>query len=139
MKRITILALFAGALILSACSASVLELDVGTCFDDPDTFEQVEDVPIVDCDEPHDNEVIANQDLTGSDYPGQDQIENRASQICYDQFSDYVGISYEESMYDIGWLYPTDETWAAGDREVICFGYDLTLAKITGSINGIGQ
>jgi len=42
-------------------------------------------------------------------------------------------------MYDSGWRYPTDETWAAGDREVICFAYDLTLSKITGSINGIDQ
>jgi hypothetical protein len=96
-------------------------------------------VPIVDCDEPHDNEVIANEDLTGSDYPGQEQVENRASQICYDQFAPYVGISYEESIYDIGWLFPTADTWAAGDREVICFAYDLEFAKITGSINGIGE
>ena len=139
MRRITLLVLFVGALILAACSASVLKLEVGTCFDDPETFEQVEDVPVVDCDEPHDNEVIGNQDLTGDGYPGQEQVENRATQICYDKFSEYVGISYEQSMYDIGWLFPTAETWAAGDREVICFAYDLTLAKITGSVNGIGQ
>ncbi len=139
MRRITLLVIFVGALVLAACSGSVLKLDIGTCFDDPETFDQVEDVPVVDCDDPHDNEVIANVDLTGDDYPGQDQVENRATQICYEEFSDYVGISYEASMYDIGWLFPTAETWAAGDREVICFAYDLTLAKITGSINGIGQ
>lgn len=87
----------------------------------------------------HDNEVIANQDLTGDQYPGAEQVDNRAVQICYDNFSDYVGIAYEDSIYDIGWLYPTEETWAAGDREVICFGYRVDLAKITGSINGIGE
>ena len=139
MKRLSLFVLVIGILALPACSASVLTLDVGTCFDDPETFEQVENVPIVECEDPHDNEVIANEDLTGSDYPGQEQVENRASQICYDNFSDYVGIAYEESIYDIGWLFPTAETWSAGDREVICFGYDLELNKITGSINGIGQ
>jgi hypothetical protein len=138
MKRIAVVALVIG-LVASACSSTVLKLDVGTCFDDPETFEQVEDVPIVECDVPHDNEVIANQDLTGNDYPGVEQVENRATQICYDNFSDYVGISYEESIYDIGWLYPTEETWDAGDREVICFAYHLDFEKITGSINGIGQ
>jgi hypothetical protein len=112
---------------------------VGTCFNDPESFEEVEDVPLVDCSVLHDNEVIANQDLTGSDYPGQDQVENRASQICYDNFSDYVGISYEESIYDIGWLFPTEESWVIGDREVICFAYDVGLEKVSGSINGIGQ
>jgi hypothetical protein len=139
MKRLSLLVLVIGVIALPACSSTVLELDVGTCFDDPETFEQVEDVPIVECAEPHDNEVIANEDLTGSDYPGQEQVENRASQICYDHFAPYVGIAYEESIYDIGWLFPTEETWAAGDREVICFAYDLDFAKITGSINGIGQ
>ncbi|MDK1291936.1 MAG: septum formation family protein [Actinomycetota bacterium] len=139
MRRIVMLILVVGVLALSACAGTVLKLDVGTCFDDPETFDQVEDVPIVDCDEPHDNEVIANVELTGGDYPGQDQVENRATQICYDNFSDYVGISYEESIYDIGWLFPTEETWDAGDREVICFAYHLDFAKITGLINGIGQ
>lgn len=139
MNRVLMAVLVVVALVASACSASVLKLDIGTCFDDPDTFEQVEDVPIVDCADPHDNEVFANVDLTGSDYPGQDQVENRATQICYDHFSDYVGISYEESVYDIGWLFPTAETWDAGDREVICFGYHIDLEKITGSINGIGE
>ena len=139
MNRLLMAVLVVVALVASACSADVLKLDVGTCFDDPDTFEQVEDVPVVNCEDPHDNEVFANVDLTGDDYPGQDQVENRATQICYDRFSDYVGISYEASMYDIGWLFPTQETWAAGDREVICFAYDLTLEKITGSLNGIGQ
>ncbi len=138
MKRTTMMGLFAGAFVLSACAGAVLALDVGTCFDDPESFAEVRDVPIVDCDEPHDNEVIANQDLTGDDYPGQEQVDNRASQICFDSFSAYVGISYEESIYEIGWLVPSDETWDVGDREIICFAYDLSLDKITGSINGIG-
>ncbi|MFV1971161.1 MAG: septum formation family protein [Acidimicrobiia bacterium] len=138
MNRSVMAVLVVVALVASACSASVLKLDVGTCFDDPETLEQVEDVPIVDCAEPHDNEVFANVDLTGGDYPGQEQVENRATQICYDNFSDYVGIAYEQSIYDIGWLFPTAETWAVGDREVICFAYDVNFEKITGSINGIG-
>ena len=138
MKRIAIL-LSAIAIVSSACSGSVLTLAVGTCFDDPETFEQVQDVPVVDCDEPHDNEVIANQDLTGDTYPGVEQVDNRASEICYDNFSEYVGISYEESIYDIGWLNPTVESWAVGDREIICFAYNVDFSKITGSINGAGE
>ncbi len=110
----TALLVLAIGLIASACSATVLELEVGTCFDDPDTFEEVEDVPIVECEDPHDNEVIANHDLTGSDYPGQEQTENRASQICYDSFADYVGIAYEESIYDIGLVLPNDRKLGRG-------------------------
>jgi hypothetical protein len=126
-------------LALSACSGTVLELDVGTCFDDPENFEEVEEVPIVDCAAPHENEVFATQDPTGSEYPGMTEVENRASQICCDTFSEYVEIAYEESIYEFGSLFPTEETWAIGDREVICFAYDIELEKITGSINGAGQ
>ncbi len=129
----------AGMLFIAACSSSVLELEVGTCFDDPDSYESVSDVPIVDCDQPHDNEVFANEDLTGSEYPGSDQVKNRADAICLEKFASYVGIAYEDSIYDIGSLFPTDQTWDVGDREVICFAYDISLDKITGSINGIAQ
>jgi hypothetical protein len=139
MKRRIVVGVAAATLVLSACSGTVLELDVGTCFDDPENFEEVEEVPIVDCAAPRDDEVFANQDLTGSEYPGTTEVENRASQICYDTFSAYVGIAYEESIYEFGSLFPTEETWAIGDREVICFAYDIGLEKITGSINGAGQ
>ncbi len=138
MKRI-VLFVFVVGLVAAACSPSILALSIGTCFDDPDSFEVVEDVPMIDCDSPHDNEVFANVDVTGDDYPGEEAVDNRAFQMCEDKFSSYLGISYAESIYDIGWLNPTAETWDIGDREVICFAYDLNLEKITGSVNGIAE
>jgi hypothetical protein len=59
VKRIDLAVLVVAMLVLSACSAEVLTLAVGTCFDDPDEFDLVDssDVPIVECDVPHDNEV----------------------------------------------------------------------------------
>jgi len=138
MKRIALLVVVIG-LVASACSASVLKLSIGTCFDDPESFESVEDVPIVDCGTPHDNEVFANVDLTGDNYPGNEAVQNRALQVCETNFSAYVAIEYSSSIYDIGYLNPTSESWSAGDREVICFAYALDLSKITGSINGIAE
>ena len=68
VKRIGLMVLVIAVLVLSACSAEVLTLDVGTCFDDPEAFDLVDssDVPIVECDVPHDNEVYANKDLQDS-------------------------------------------------------------------------
>jgi hypothetical protein len=129
--------LAAVTLFVSACEPNVLRLDVGTCFDDPSNIEGgVKDVPIVDCAEPHDNEVYANRELTGDEFPGLEGIEELSGEVCLEAFADYVGIAYEESVYDIGWLNPTSETWALGDREVICFGYEMQLQKISGSIRG---
>ena len=140
VNRTLMVGLVAGAVLLAAWSSSVLQLEVGTCFDDPDgSFDEVPDVPVVDCDTPHDNEVFANQDLTGSEYPGREQVQNRADAICLENFSSYVGIAYEDSIYNVGSLFPSEDTWDVGDREVICFAYDLSLEAITGSINGVAE
>ena len=51
-----------------ACTGNVFSLEVGDCFNDPDSgFEEVTDVEIVECSENHDNEVYAL-----SDYPAGD-------------------------------------------------------------------
>ena len=133
--RLVVLALV--TMVLSACDPNVLRLDVGTCFDDPTDIEGgVDSVPIIDCAEPHDNEVYANRELTEDEFPGTEGIEDRSGEVCLAAFADYVGIAYEESVYDIGWMNPTSETWALGDREVICFGFEMEFAKISGSIRG---
>ena len=141
MKRIGLVALVVTAIVLSACSAEVLSLDVGTCFDDPDAFDLVDpsDVPIIACDVPHDNEVYANRDLQGDEFPGREGMANRADQVCLAEFDSYVGASYDTSIYEFSWFVPSEESWDQGDREVICFAYDLSFEKVTGSIKGIGQ
>ncbi len=146
MQRTGIAIAVAGMLFVSACGSQVLKLDIGTCFDDPVSESAVsenlvasDDVPIVDCDKPHDNEVFANQDLTGDSFPGVERTSNRAAQLCLAAFDAYIGAPYETSKYEILWFTPSEETWDAGDREVICFAFDQNLDKITGSVNGIGQ
>lgn len=132
-------AVFALALFTSACSGEVLSLDVGTCFDDPPTFAEVSDVHEVECSEPHDNEVIGLHQLSDGDYPGEDGVATAADAACVEIFEDYLGIAYAESIYDFGWLVPTADSWGGGDREVICFAYDVEFAKITGSVRNIQQ
>jgi hypothetical protein len=119
----------------------VLTLAVGTCFDDPDAFDLVDpsDVPIVECDVPHDNEVYASRNLKGIEFPGREAMADRADEVCLAEFAPYIGTAYEDSIYEFSWSVPSEESWDQDDREVICFAYDLNLDKITGSINGIEQ
>lgn len=129
-----------GALVLiTACSGAVLSLDVGTCFDDPASFAEVTDVPVVTCSDPHDNEVIALLPLGEPAYPGEDVINARAGEGCVAAFEPYVGIEYPQSTYDVGWFAPSADSWQVGDREVICFAFDLTGAETVGSIRGSGR
>lgn len=137
MRRFTLaLAVAVLSLVAASCGGEVLTLEVGTCFDDPESFEEVSDVPRVDCAEPHDNEVIALRQLDGSSFPGDEVVATLADDLCVVAFDGYLGVSYQQSVYEFGWLVPTSASWDAGDREVICFIYDPTFAKITGSVEG---
>ncbi|MCI0425566.1 MAG: septum formation family protein, partial [Actinobacteria bacterium] len=87
----------AGILVLAACAqGNVFTLEPGTCFDDVDAFfeedsEGVSDVPTVDCEDPHDNEVYATFDVADGEFPGVDALVAEADERCLDVFEDYVG------------------------------------------------
>lgn len=134
--RLVTIGIIGLALLAGACTGkSAFELAVGDCFDDPDSFENVESVPEKACAEPHDNEVYANLTMTGAEWPGQATVEEWADERCYAEFEAYVGIAYEESILDFGWLAPTERSWnEIDDRTVTCILYDANLEKLEGSM-----
>ena len=50
----------------------------------------------------------------------------------------YVGRDYESSALDVVTMYPTQESWAQNDREVVCALYDMSGEKLVGSVKGTG-
>jgi len=124
------------AVLAAACTPSVLALDVGACFDDPPSFESVTDVPILDCSEPHDNEVIALEQMRATSYPGDESVASLSEDACVRVFDGAMGVPYLDSPYEVGWFSPSQDSWDVGDREIICFVFDPTLEKITGSVRG---
>jgi len=148
-KTLTIAALVVASLTLSGCSAittllngegDVFSLEVGDCMDDYGTATDISSVPIVDCDKEHDAEVYAVEDIDSDSFPGVTEVSDAADEICIDAWEDFVGISYEESLLDYSALMPTEETWALGDKEVVCTisKYDESgqLVKVTDSLEG---
>ncbi len=134
-------------LVLAACSSgdseSVFDLRPGDCFDDVieggDFAEEAETLPMVDCEDPHDNEAYALYDVADGAFPGQAAIDDEAIAKCVPLFEDYVASDYETSRLDIWWIFPTAESWSEGDREVACVLYDLDLNKLTGSMANSGE
>ncbi len=124
----------------AACGASTTEvfsLEVGDCFEDPpSTQAQVAEVTIVDCDDPHDQQVYSVFEIDEAGFPGQEQIDQRARQGCVDRFEDYVGVSYADSELFATWLYPTEVSWDAGDREVVCVLF-LEDDQLVGAQRGV--
>ncbi|TNU72905.1 hypothetical protein FH969_14260 [Miniimonas arenae] len=128
----------AGGLTAACSSGSAFSLEKGDCFNDPDDTTEVSDVPIVDCSEAHDNEVYAEYDIDGDDYPGTDAVQQEASDFCLKEFESFVGASYEDTTnLDVYMLYPTDGSWDQGDRTVTCAVYSLD-GQSTGTLAGSG-
>jgi hypothetical protein len=119
---------------------SVFDLSVGDCFDDPEELEGlVSDLTLIPCDQAHDNEVFALVDHPAGDgdaFPGDDAMDTFAEEACLPAFEEYVGLPYEESVFAYYPIKPTEETWADGDREVVCVLYEGQLEKLEGSVQG---
>lgn len=130
--------LLAGLLDRSRAAAA---LRAGDCILDPGT-DQVVEVERVDCDTPHEFEVIGNATLTGGAYPGDAQVVADARLTCEPVFASYVGEPYEDSAWFLNVFTPTAETWADGERAVTClvfqFDEDLEIRRLTGSAAGTG-
>ena len=121
---------------------SVFDLEVGDCFGAA-TAEQVDSVVVVDCEQTHVYEVFALVDHEAGDddaYPGDDEIGQYADDVCRGPFPDYVGHDYETSVYWITTVTPSAETWADGDREIVCtLKLGEEAQETTGSAEGSAE
>ena len=99
------------------------ELVVGECWTPPaEGFDEegVFDVARVGCDEPHLGELYALVDHEFDDYPGDAPIIFDAQRRCLDALEEALDVDYESAPYDVYWIWPGAESWAAGDRVTQC-------------------
>ena len=138
-------ALIVSGIALSGCSVigdligggnNVFELKVGDCINDASVGDDaVTSVPVVDCSEPHDSEVFYSHIMSQASYPGTTATTDEADVACSAAFEDFIGIPYSDSVLYFSYFYPTESTWANGDREVLCMVYDND-GQTTGSLAG---
>ena len=116
------------------------DLRVGDC------YEPVEDADdqtllaaiIVPCEQPHPNEVFGLGDLAGdadAPFPGVESVDDDAIDLCDAAFDSYVGVALDNSRYSYVYYTPTEESWAGGDRVVMCSVEDGGRL-IEGSVQG---
>jgi hypothetical protein len=137
--RVALLA-FVLALFAVSCSdaGNVFSLGVGDCFTSV-TDTEISDVPIVDCSEPHEHEVFAVWNVTGGSLPSTDAMEAG----CVERFDAAIGTPFAESDIYSAAITPTQGSFDAGDREVICYSFEFDesfeVVQITGSVLGSGR
>ncbi len=116
----------------------VFTLQVGDCLNDSTASETVETIPTVPCAEPHDSEIYASVIMEGDTFPGSDAVIAEADAACLDAFAGFVGVEYADSLYYYSYYFPTEGSWAGGDREILCTIYD-EAGQVTGSLQNIGR
>lgn len=120
--------------IIGEGTLDAFQVRLGDCFDDPDyEADEFSSLPGVPCTEPHDNEAYAVFDLTMSSYPDY-EIAEISEASCVDRFEGFVGRDYESSSLDVVTMYPSRESWAENDREVVCAVYDMSGTKLVGTV-----
>ena len=125
--------------IITEGTVDVFSIRIGDCFDDTEDNVQISNVGGIPCGFPHDNEIYAITIMPNSAFPGEDAIQSTAQDYCLSQFESFVGLAYEESVLDISYLYPTQDSWnQANDREIDCIVYDMAGEKLSDSMRGKG-
>ena len=107
----------------------VFSLKAGECFDP-----RGQSYTLIPCDSPHQAEVFATFNLTGTAWPGSSTVAAAASSGCASRLTGYLNPQLAVSLAST-YVYPDATAWQAGTRTVIC---EVRAAKgeLTGSVRG---
>ncbi len=110
------------------------QLLVGQCVEVPDpvpatgqVFERRE------CTAGHNGEVMTADNMPDGDYPGLDQVKSTVLTDCRNELRAYSGS--DTSSLHVVYLYPTSDSWAAGDRRFVCVAVDRA-GDVTATMRG---
>ncbi len=109
---------------------------VGDCFDVTKAQTDLRK-SLVPCEQLHDDEVYAEFALSGEAYAGDDAVFDAARAGCIDRFAAFVGIPFAQSRLDVTTYHPSEQSWAEGDRRVVCAVWDPSTA-VEGTLAGSG-
>ena len=129
--------LFAAIIILAITfddgSVQATDIKAGDCIAEaPADGANVKRLPKVSCDEPHEGEVYAMIPVSGDTFPGQTAMQSEYERRCLSALDAYAPDAASDPAISSFLLYPSQETWSRGDRDVACIA--ITRDKRTGSI-----
>ena len=113
---------------------NVFSLAVGDCFNNPAGASSVTEVTAIPCTQPHNAQIFAKFDLTGSDfaYPGTTVVTRKATVGCNRRIGS-VDKAKTTSAMSVRLLFPEDGAWIGGQRTVSCMIVN-PQANITSSL-----
>jgi len=125
-----------GGAVTDGGSISATSLQVGDCVNGLKNTTNLLSLPGVPCTQPHEGEVFAVFDLPAGAYPGAAAVDQEVSRECNDRLGAYSPSA--ETNPDVGLfsVYPLEQNWRRGDRQVVCLATASSGGTTTGSIKG---
>jgi hypothetical protein len=106
-------------------SVSVFSMPVGTCFDNPaSTTLGIASVTAIACTKPHNAQVFAEFDTTGSRFPGTAAVEQRADSGCNARMTGNLAQSKITKTMSLHFIFPQQLAWDSGQRRISCLIVD---------------
>jgi hypothetical protein len=128
-----------GEIVGSTDETDVFAIRVGDCVETADLGTEVETIPTRPCSEAHDSEVYASTEMTETAFPGDEAADTQADEFCYGEFTQFVGLAFEDSLLGYMYLRPTQVTWdEVDDREILCLVVDPE-GGVTGTMKGAAR
>ncbi|WP_203699868.1 septum formation family protein [Asanoa iriomotensis] len=100
------------------------ELGIGTCFDWSE-HEGSMNVPVVNCNRPHDAQVMARHIVDDrAAWPGEAWFEEEYGPRCERTLRNYAPDAYDDPAIEVGWVATDEVGWRQGHRWVSCVAGD---------------
>ena len=114
--------------------AAVFSLRAGDCIN---SSQNGLSVTILSCATPHDAEVFATFSLTGSSWPGEAAVQQRASSGCTNRLAGYLNPQLLNAGLTQQYVYPNRDAWKAGVHTVVC-EVSSASGPLSGSVRNNG-
>lgn len=106
-------------LVVGRGTVTATEVKMGDCLSEIPDSSRVLTVKTVGCDQVHAGEVFAVLTMPDGDFPGDAAVQEYSNR-CSPALAAYAPAAMSDDTVQLYVLYPTDKTWAQGDRAVTC-------------------
>lgn len=123
--------------VTESANIDIFSLKLGDCMMEAPSG-LLEDIDVVPCAEPHDQEVFHEITMDDGEY-SEEAIDTATQECIGEAYTSFVGVAYDASTLEVYPITPTQQTWdELNDRVVQCVISD-PAGQVEGSLEGAAR
>lgn len=123
--------------VTESANIDIFSLKLGDCMMEAPSG-LLEDIDVVPCAEPHDQEVFYEITMDDGEY-SEESIDTATQECIGEAYTSFVGVAYDASTLEVYPITPTQQTWdELNDRVVQCVISD-PAGQVEGSLKGAAR